>query len=400
MKALRLQQVVQTVQTYFDKQFSRKSFWCHAEVLQAKVHKTRVYFDLVEYDVHWAILAKMKAIVREYALLEIYLSAHGLNSVEELIGKVVLCEAVCSFHAQWWLSLHIEAFSHEFARGQLHTQQESTRKRLREQGIYEANKQQVFGLPPVRLAVISSVNSEWYRDFLTILEQSGWNIVVEFFPATMHGEEAKKDVTAQLAVIAQQATRFHAVILTRWGGGSDSLVWQNDFHIAEAICRLPIPFILATGHTADRSLLDEIVWHAAKTPSDAAHLIIDGIEQMAHRLETVYEVIMTQIEDRKAQYSKDVKKRADDIQLFGAHLCWRLEERVKGWWTTIQALHPDQQVHRGYALLTTSQGTYLTKPMLPNLNKGDRLHVRVYTYELSVTIDEVVAVQKNVGKCM
>jgi exonuclease VII large subunit len=38
---------------------------------------------------------------------------------------------------------------------------------------------------------------------------------------------------------------------------------------------MPIPVIIATGHTADTSLLDEIVRYAAKTPSDAAHLIID-----------------------------------------------------------------------------------------------------------------------------
>ncbi|MBP6256537.1 hypothetical protein KA405_02180 [Patescibacteria group bacterium] len=44
---------------------------------------------------------------------------------------------------------------------------------------------------------------------------------------------------------------------------------------------MKIPVILATGHTNDTSLLDEIVRHAAKTPSDAAHLIIDGLEQTA-----------------------------------------------------------------------------------------------------------------------
>ena len=50
MKSLRLQEVVTTVQTYFDRQFSGKVFWCHAEVMQAKIHKTRVYLDVVEYD--------------------------------------------------------------------------------------------------------------------------------------------------------------------------------------------------------------------------------------------------------------------------------------------------------------------------------------------------------------
>gem|GEM_PF-7084076 len=58
------------------------------------------------------------------------------------------------------MSLHVQSLSHEFARGQLQVQQEQIRLYLREQGIYEANKEQRFGLPPLRLAVISSPTSE------------------------------------------------------------------------------------------------------------------------------------------------------------------------------------------------------------------------------------------------
>ncbi len=69
MKSLRLQEVMQTIQTYFDRQFAGKQFWCQAEVMQIKQHKQRVYIDLVEYDASGTLLAKMKALVWEIELL-------------------------------------------------------------------------------------------------------------------------------------------------------------------------------------------------------------------------------------------------------------------------------------------------------------------------------------------
>jgi hypothetical protein len=42
----------------------------------------------------------MKAIVWEIDLLIVYLHAHGLATVDELIGKIVVFEASCGFHAQ------------------------------------------------------------------------------------------------------------------------------------------------------------------------------------------------------------------------------------------------------------------------------------------------------------
>jgi hypothetical protein len=101
MNALRLEEVVRTVQTYFDRQFSGKVFWCHAEVMQIKQHKQRIYIDLVEYDPTGAIVAKMKALIWDVDLLLVYLHAHGLSRMDELIGKILLFEASCSFHAQW-----------------------------------------------------------------------------------------------------------------------------------------------------------------------------------------------------------------------------------------------------------------------------------------------------------
>lgn len=389
MHVLRLEEVLNTVQTYFDRQFSGKKFRCQAEVMQAKQHKNRVYIDLVEYDAEWSLTAKVKAIVREYELLAIYLQAHWLSSVNELCGKVIMFEASCWFHAQWWLSLHIQSLSHEFARGQLHVQQEQIRQTLREQWIYELNKEKTFGLPPVSLAIISSLSSEWLRDFLTIIDQSPRAISYELFGASIHGESAKYEVAEQLQSISEQLHRFSAVVITRGGWWWEWLVRQNDQRIAELICRLPVPVILATWHTSDRSVLDEIVRHAAKTPSDAAHLVVDGMEQMNYRLFRLWEDIEILWEKYKEFYRNKIDFWYTWIQTQWTLLRERVRERIEHRRGTIQLLGPEQQLARGYALVKSASQEYITKDTVWEIHVDDELYIYVYDKKIRVSVEEI-----------
>lgn len=389
MKPLQLHEVMQTIQTYFDRQFSGKQFRCQAEVMQIKQHKTRVYIDLVEYDGSGVITAKMKAIVWEVDLLVLYLHAHWLTRMDELIGKVICFEASCGFHAQWWLSLHVQALSHEFARGQLHLQQEKIRTYLRDLEIYDQNKQQQLWLPPLRLAVISSQTSEGLRDFITILEQSPRNVEVELFAASIHGESAKQDVVNQLYRITDQWSTFSAVVITRGGWWGEGLAWQNDQAIAKAICRLPIPVLLATGHTSDRSILDEIVWHAAKTPSDAAHLLLEGLEHMHVRLNTIDVQIEQQISARLLWYTERIEYWYAQINANSDYIRARVTQQIDSWRSAIQLVSPKQQWDRGYALVTDEQKEMLSKAKLERLVWGDTLRIYLYEYEIEVEVKQI-----------
>lgn len=389
MVTLQLHQVLDTIQTYFEKQFSGRTFWCCAEVLQIKLHKQRVYIDLVEYDDGWSIIAKMKAIIWEQELLAVYLQAHGLQTPEELIGNKLLGEMSCWFHPQRWVSLHIRSLSHEFAVWQLHIQQQAIRDFLIKNGIYQQNQKTTFGLPPVHLAVISSSTSEWLRDFVTIITQSPRNISYELFEARIHGDQAREDVLKQLTKIATNAHEYSALIITRWWWGGEWLVRQNDRAIAAAICMLPIPVILATWHTSDKSLLDELVRHAAKTPSDAAHLILDGVEQTVRRLESLYQEVDHDITDRLEQYFERIRLWFEGVVNQEAALRSRMLERVEGRWSAITSLSPEQQLRRGYALVYDDHHHLISKKKLAKLQPWATLFVHIYDDTLEVEIKKV-----------
>jgi exodeoxyribonuclease VII large subunit len=389
MIPLRLQEVLSTVQTYFDRQFRGKVFWCQAEIMAIKSVKWRVYIDLVEYDQSWVLVAKMKGIIREEELLAVYLNAHGLIQPEELIGQSIMFQAECTFHTQRWLSLRIEALSHEFTRGKQLENKDTIRKKLKETWIFDHNSKTTFGLPPLRLAVISAPQAEWLRDFTAIIEQSHWNVAIDLFPATMHGEPAKKEVADQLASIYDRYQEYTAVIITRGWWWGEWLARQNDQTIAEAICKMKIPVILATWHTNDTSILDEIVRHAAKTPSDAAHLIIDGLEQTAWRIETLFVWIQQKWTARFEEVGDEVAFFRSQIRLASMRQKNRLDERVDAWRSAIQLIDPLRQTTRGYALIRDDSGAYITKKTIDELKQWDHLSVLLYWKTFGVVVKEI-----------
>ena len=106
---------------------------------------------------------------------------------------------------------------------------------------------------------------------------------------------------------------------------------------------MPYPVILATGHTSDRSILDEIVWHVAKTPSDAAHIIIDEVEQIAGSLDTLFIQIQEQIHNYLEIYTYNTHQRYTNIKNEIDLLCMDLTHRIDKRRSVIQLFDAKQQ---------------------------------------------------------
>lgn len=93
----------------------------------------------------------------------------------------------------------------------------------------------------------------------------------------------------------------------RGGGGSSGILWHNDIHIAKGICFMPIPVMIAVGHSSDQFLLDEISAYSAKTPTDAAYQIISYYEECNTELGEMYFGINTSIKEKLQSYESQIE---------------------------------------------------------------------------------------------
>jgi exodeoxyribonuclease VII large subunit len=141
------------------------------------------------------------------------------------------------------LSLQIIDIDPQFTLGDLENEKRLTIKKLKEEGIYDANKNGT-SLLPQRLAIISVETSKGYGDFLNVIDNNNWNYKFFYllFPSILQGDKAVTGI-AQLERIKKVIHHFDAVAIIRNGGGDVGLSCYNKYELAKAIALFPIPVI-------------------------------------------------------------------------------------------------------------------------------------------------------------
>jgi hypothetical protein len=70
------------------------------------------------------------------------------------------------------------------------------------------------------------------------------------------------------------AGEIELVLIVRGGGEPAALAYLDNEVLARQVATMSIPVITGLGHAENRTLLEEVAWHAAETPTDAAQHVI------------------------------------------------------------------------------------------------------------------------------
>lgn len=199
------------------------------------------------------------------------------------------------------------------------------------------------------------------------------------------------EVADQLQIITKDikaGAPINAVALVRGGGGSSDIVRQNDLAIAKGVCQMPVPVVVAIGHTPDKFVLHDLARYAAKTPTDAAYRIIELLQERDEDIENTYSEIC-----ENAQDALGILR--EQIELWNTNIAQKLTRflhdtrlRIDSRYATITAVSPEKLLQSGYALLL-QDGEYVTKKTADALQPGDTLQVKIYDREITVTITEI-----------
>jgi exodeoxyribonuclease VII large subunit len=126
-----------------------------------------------------------------------------------------------------------------------------------------------------RIALITPKAAEGSLDFQRILlrEQARAPTIVNVYHATFQSEFAAQEIPS--ALNRAIAGKPDLIVVVRGGGSKADLLYLNSYPIGRAICECPIPVWTGIGHSTDKTLVDEVANQVFKTPSDAAHAIVN-----------------------------------------------------------------------------------------------------------------------------
>lgn len=200
-------------------------------------------------------------------------------------GQKVLLHVAPILNRRGQLSLDVLKVDTQFSLGELKALEIETRQALKHAGIYTRNRELPTPIQFLRIAIIAPTASQGLEDFVSRIRECTEFGVLEAvtYQTVCQGERAKQAIPETITRIAQDGP-FNVVFIVRGGGSAQDLSVWNDFAVAEAICRCPIPIWTGIGHQVDVPIAQEVAHRGFGTPSKAAEALVQRFAKAAHRL--------------------------------------------------------------------------------------------------------------------
>lgn len=327
---LRLSQLTAGISEAVQEVFREQRFWVIADITNHsyKAEKSYHNFDMVEKEAGSAnLLAKISGKAwgtgsRQIINFEEQTGQRFTNNIQ------VLALVAVEYHAVYGLSVSLLDIDTSFTLGVLEQQKKATLEKLVAQNEFITRLGDSFITPnnslelkPViqRIALLSSSISAGAEDFKHTLENNsfGYTYYVDDYFSSVQGDQNAGQLLAKLIEIYNSGILYDAVVITRGGGAQTDFLLFDNYRIARAVAKFPIPIITGIGHQKDQSITDLMVHTQTKTPTKAAEFIIAHNRTFEQALLSLQKDILIASQQLLSSHNKALTETRHDI-LMGA----------------------------------------------------------------------------------
>ena len=315
VKALSLYELNSLVADVIDTTLSR-SYWVEAELSEARENRGHCYMELIEKSEGSNVpIARASAKCWSNIWMLIKPAFVRITGQEIRAGMKVMLQVHAQFHPQYGFSWIVDDINPEYTMGDMMRKRQEIIRQLKDEGVFELQKELRLPMFAQRIAVISSETAAGYGDFCNQLETNEYELHfhVELFPAVMQGDSVEQSIINALNQINSREEEFDCVIIIRGGGATADLSGFDTLSLAENVANFPLPIITGIGHERDESVLDMVSFQRVKTPTAAAAYLIDHLASTLMRVENAQAAIVEGV--RRAL---EVEKMR--IQHIGSHI--------------------------------------------------------------------------------
>ena len=299
-KALTLYELNSLVRETIEEELHQE-YWVEAELSEVREVRGHCYMQLVQYDRSEEggkrkryentpiAQASAKCWQSSWQLLRPYFEKETGQRLHA--GMKVLLQVYANFHETYGFSWIVTDIDPTYTMGDMARKRQEIIRVLKDEGVFDLQKELPLPLFCQRIAVISSANAAGYGDFVNQLENNeyGFQFHTRLFPAVMQGEDVEKSVIAALEQIFRGSgdmeargneNTFDCVVIIRGGGATADLSGFDTLALAENVANFPLPIITGIGHERDESILDMVSHTRVKTPTAAAAFLIDHLKEV------------------------------------------------------------------------------------------------------------------------
>ena len=382
-------------------------YWVQAELSDVRTNSTgHCYLEFVQKDPRSNnLIAKARGTIwaNIYRLLKPYFE----ESTGQLFtsGIKVLVKVTVAFHELYGYSLTVQDIDPTYTLGDMARRRREILRQLEEEGVLTLNKELEMPLLPQRIAVISSATAAGYGDFCHQLQHNprGFYFRTELFPALMQGNQVEESALAALDAVNARVDEFDVVVIIRGGGATSDLSGFDTYLLAAVCAQFPLPVITGIGHERDDTVLDSVAHTRVKTPTAAAELLIDRmedrlgalaeelharvfyrLEQERRRLALLQARIPSQVMRKLSESRIKLQMAKNNLSHAAETLLARQHHRLELLQNRIADASPQKLLKRGYSI-TLKDGKAVKSAAC--LQPGDELITRLYEGEVKSRVE-------------
>lgn len=282
------------------------SYWVEAELSEVRERSGHCYMELVQKDLTGnSTVARASARCWRSTWASVRPGFEQVTGEHFRAGLKVLLQVHAQFHENFGFSWIVTDIDPAYTLGDMARRRQEIIRILKEEGVFDLNKELCLSLFASRIAVVSSKSAAGYGDFCNQLDTNayGFAFSVRLFPAVMQGERTEGSIISALDAINSEADDFDCVVIIRGGGAVSDLSAFDSLALAENVANFPLPVITGIGHERDESVLDMVANKRVKTPTAAAALLIENLKHTYDRIVQAQERISVSV-SRRMDYER------------------------------------------------------------------------------------------------
>ena len=358
-------------------------YWVEAELSECRERGGHCYMELIEKDEQTntpVARASAKCWRQTWQIMQPHFERVTGQPLHA--GLKVLLRVYAQYHEAYGFSWIVTDIDPTYTIGDMARKRQEIIRQLKEEGIFDLQRELCIPLFAQRIAVISAAGAAGYGDFCRQLDDNeyGFKFEVTLFPAIMQGEQVERSIIDALNQIysltshpSPLTSQFDCVVIIRGGGATADLSGFDTLALAEHVAQFPIPIITGIGHDRDESILDMVSNTRVKTPTAAATLLIDNLRQVLERLNTAQQRISLMghiIIDARHRIEMLQQRLSTAIERMMTNQKHRLSQIE----LLLQSFDPQLLLSRGYSI-TLHHGRAVRDPQ--QLKAGDEIETRV-----------------------
>ena len=260
-----------------------QEYWVEAEVSECRENKGHCYLELIQKDERSATpiaRASARCWASKWSVIRPYFERTTGQRLHA--GMKVLLKVYAQFHEAYGFAWIVTDIDPNYTLGDMARKRQEIIWKLKEEGVFDMQKELYLPLFCQRIAVISSQTAAGYGDFVNQLASNDFHLqfTTRLFPAVMQGDQIEASVIKALNAIYQQVDDFDCVVIIRGGGAVADMSGFDTLALAENVAQFPLPIITGIGHDRDESILDMVSFLRVKTPTAAAAFLISHLKEV------------------------------------------------------------------------------------------------------------------------